>query len=86
MTPKETRILEAWKRWLLEAVDQKFRDCKISAQVLAEARLFLLDLIEITFENDPNYSEFKDKIDVEVGMDEETEKPFYRIVWDKDEE
>lgn len=86
MTPKETRILEAWKRWLLEAVDQKFRDRKISAQVLAEARLFLLDLIEITFENDPNYSEFKDKIDVEVGMDEETEKPFYRIVWDKDEE
>jgi hypothetical protein len=53
----------------------------MSIQLLTEARLYLLELISLTFEDDPNFVDYKDKLDVEVGMDEQTERPFYRIVW-----
>jgi hypothetical protein len=86
MTPKEERVLEAWKRWLLEAVQKKFQDRKMSMQMLVEARQYLLDLIDLTFENDQNYDAWKSKLDVEVGMDEETERPYYRIVWNGEKE
>lgn len=81
MTFEEEQLLQAWRIWLMEAVIRKFDGRKITAQLLEEARSYLLELIELTFDGDPSFKDWKKRLDVETGMDEETEKPYYRIVW-----
>ena len=85
MSYREEQMLETWKNWLLDAVHRKFKDRKISVDLLVEARAYVLELIDLTFDDDPEYKNWKKNIDVEVGMDEVTEKPFYRIVWKEED-
>lgn len=85
MSYREEQMLEAWKNWLLDAVHRKFADRKVTLGLLTEARDYLLELIDLTFEDDPDYKNWKKNIDVETGMDEVTEKPFYRIVWKEED-
>lgn len=84
MSPNEEHMLEMWKQWLLEAVHRKFEDRKMSVQVLEEAQIYITELIELTFEDDPTFKEWKKNIRVETGMDEVTERPYYRIIWNED--
>lgn len=85
MTYEEEQMFAVWKMWLLEAVQRKFEGRKISAQLLVEARAYLLELVALTFEDDPSFKDWKKNLDVETGMDEETEKPYYRIVWKEED-